>query len=145
MEISPWFSGRVRPIFAAQESWQAENSDAFWGPSVHWNTHLEKWVMLINRACCAPGWPQEGIYASFNDDLSNTGGWSSPEKILDDTGWYPQVLGLGPDETDSIAGERARFYIYGHSRWELIFHKDSLESTSDSPESVPESLPESAP
>jgi hypothetical protein len=129
--------GRTTPLFAVTESWQVENTDAFWGPSVHWNTHLEKWVLLMNRSCCAPGWPQEGIYASFNDNLSNIHGWSKPEKILDDTGWYPQILGLGPDETDSIAGDKARLYIYGHSRWELIFRKDDPEPTPSSPDSAP--------
>ena len=120
----PGIGGSTTPIFRAGESWQQENTDAFWGPSVHWNTHLEKWVMLMNRSCCSPGWPQEGIYASFNDDISAARAWSEPKKILDDTGWYPQVLGLGPGETDSLAGRKARLYIYGHSRWELIFRRD---------------------
>jgi hypothetical protein len=133
----PGIGGRTTPVFTAKESWQSENTDAFWGPAVHWNTHLETWVMLMNRSCCAPGWPQKGIYASFNSDITNAGGWSRPRKILNDTGWYPQVLGLGPGETDSIAGRKVRLYIYGHSRWELIFRKGKPPTTPDRPESIP--------
>jgi hypothetical protein len=116
----PGVGGRVEPIFPAAVSWQLENTDSFWGPSVHWNTYLEKWVMLLNRSCCSPGWPQEGIYAAFSADLK---GWSKPTKILSDTGWYPQVLGLGPGETDSVAGRIARLYIYGRSSWHIVFRK----------------------
>jgi hypothetical protein len=133
----PGIGGRTTPIFAVKESWQAENTDAYWGPSVHWNTHLNTWVMLMNRSCCEPGWPQKGIYASFNDDLRNVDGWSKPKKILNDTGWYPQVLGLGDGETDSIAGRKARLYIYGHSRWELIFRKGNQKPRPDPPEPTP--------
>jgi len=46
-------------------------------------------------------------------------------RILKDTGWYPQVLGIGPEGTDSLAGHVARLYIYGHSRWEIVFKKET--------------------
>lgn len=117
----PGDGGQVTPIFPATVSWKQEDTDSFWGPSVHWNTHLKTFVMLMNRSCCSPGWPQEGVYASYNPDLDNPAGWSPPEKILSDVFWYPQVLGLGVGETDSIAGERARLYVFGESRWELEF------------------------
>ena len=77
--------------------------------------------MLLNHACCHPGWPQTGIYISYNADLSNPAGWKQPIRILKDSGWYPQILGLGPGETDSVAGEVARLYIYGHSYREIVF------------------------
>lgn len=113
--------GRSTPVFPATVSWQREDTDSFWGPSVHWNTHLRKFVVLMNRSCCTSGFPQEGIYASFNRDIGDPAGWSAPKKILDDPGWYPQVLGLGRGGTDSLAGDQARLYIYGKSRWRLIF------------------------
>ncbi|MEO7143227.1 MAG: hypothetical protein ABI165_06940 [Bryobacteraceae bacterium] len=115
--------GRVTPVFPAHVSWQSANADSFWGPAVHWNRYLETYVMLLNRSCCAPGFPQEGIYVSFNPDQSNPAAWSTPRKILDDTGWYPQVLGTGPDTSDTLAGSSPRLYIYGQSRWQLIFKK----------------------
>lgn len=100
-----------------------ENTDSFWGPSVHWNTHLEAYVVLMNRSCCTTGFPQEGIYAAFNSDLSKPTGWTKPKKILGDVGWYPQVLGLGAGETDSVAGKEARLYVNGQSRWKVTFRK----------------------
>ncbi|MBL8217494.1 MAG: hypothetical protein JNK87_42625 [Bryobacterales bacterium] len=120
----PGLSGRVTPVFRANVSWQEEATDSFWGASVHWNTHIEQYVMLLNRSCCEPGFPQEGIYISFNADIGDPGGWSTPLRIVENTGWYPQVLGLGYGETDSEAGERARLYIYGESWWELEFSRE---------------------
>ena len=99
--------------------------DSFWGPAIHWNTHLESYVVLMNHACCAPGWPQDGIHASFNADLSDPRGWSRPEEILwhigFGPGFYPQVMGMGAGETDTVAGQKARLFIQGRSRWEVVF------------------------
>lgn len=126
---SPGIGGPVSPIFPTQQSWQASNTDSFWGPSAHYNTYLDAYVVLLNRACCRPNWPQEGIYVAFSSDLGNPQSWSSPSKLLHGPsvpfrpGYYPQILGLGEGETDSLAGERARLYIKGGSLWELIFYK----------------------
>jgi len=121
----PGLGGRLTPVFPVAVPWQHSDTDAFWGPSVHWNTYAQSYVMLLNRACCAPRWPQEGIYVSFSRDLSRPEGWSAPVKILDDVGfspgWYPQVLGLEPGETDTLAGQVARLYVHGVSKWELVF------------------------
>ncbi len=118
--------GRVTAVFPAKTRWERANADSFWGPSVHWNTHLNTFVVLLNRACCQPRWPQEGIYVAFNPDLSKPFGWTEPRKILSDVGfspgYYPQVLGMGPGETDSVAGKTARLYVHGLSYWELAFH-----------------------
>jgi hypothetical protein len=121
--FEPGLGGLVTPIFPATVDWSAEDTDSFWGPSVHWNSYLNKYVMLINRSCCAPGWVQEGVYVSFNSSLEQPGGWTQPVKILSDVHWYPQVLGLGPGGTDKLAGQTARLYVYGVSRWKLVFHK----------------------
>jgi hypothetical protein len=119
----PGVGGGVTPIFRARVSWQQSNTDSYWGPSVHWNTYLNTFVVLMNRSCCEAGFPQKGIYASFNDDLSNPKGWKFPRKILSGVFWYPQVLGSELGETDSVAGRQARLYVFGESKWELIFHK----------------------
>jgi hypothetical protein len=118
----PGLSGRLSAILPARVSWSRLETDSFWGPSLHWNTHLNQYVMLLNRACCSPGWPQEGIYVSFNADLGNPEGWSEPVKILegDQATWYPQVIGFRPG-TDKTAGRVARFYMGGESRWEIVF------------------------
>jgi hypothetical protein len=119
--------GRVTPIFPASVNWQEEHADSFWGPSVHWNTHLNTYVVLLNRACCGPMWPQEGIYVGFNPDLSNPETWTAPRRILQAKdigfapGYYPQVLGLQPGETDTLAGQTVRLYVKGLSRWKIEF------------------------
>ncbi len=141
----PGVRGRVTPVFPATETWQAAGTDSFWGPSVHWNTHLQSYVMLMNRSCCAPGFPQEGIYIAFNPDLSRVHGWTKPEKILDDSGWYPQILGMGRGETDSVAGARARLYIYGVSTREIRFIKADREEGQTDQEQQPEPEPEREP
>lgn len=119
----PGVGGRMTPIFPAKRSWMAANTNAFWGPSIHWNTHLESYVILMNHACCTTMWPQEGIYASFNATLDDPSKWTKPQRIMKNGGWYPQVIGSGPQGTDRQAGRTARLYIQGFSRWEIVFVK----------------------
>lgn len=130
----PGVGGSVSPIFPATVGWEQANANSYWGPSVHWNTYLNTYVVLMNHACCKPGWPQEGIYVAFNTDLSNPAAWTAPVKILGkvsyDAGFYPQVLGFGPGETDTVAGQEARFYVHGRSYWTILFSTDAFPTTS---------------
>jgi len=127
----PGRSGRMTPIFAASVAWNVSNTDSHWGPSIHWNTYLEQYVVLLNHACCSPGWPQVGVYASFNTDLSRPQDWVYPYRILENAqiahqpGYYPQVLGLESDGTDTLAGQIARLYVHGESDFEIVFSKDT--------------------
>ncbi|MFZ9747091.1 MAG: immunoglobulin domain-containing protein [Opitutaceae bacterium] len=119
--------GKMTPILPVTRRWQMRDPDAFWGPAVHWNKELNLYVMLLNRAQGEPGWSQEGVYVSFSPDLSRPELWTAPRKLIDKAefpGWYffyPQVMGLGPGETDREAGARARLYVGGVSEWELEF------------------------
>ncbi len=117
----PGIGGRQSPIYAAAVGWQEADTDSFWGPSVHWNTHLERYVMLLNRSCCWEGWPQEGIYVAFATDLGEPGSWTAPAKIAEVDNWYPQVVGSGAYGSDTSAGEVARLYVRGVSEWEIVF------------------------
>lgn len=121
----PGVGGRVSAVLPAAKTWEHADADSFWGPSIHWNTYLNKWVVLLNRSCCKPMWPQEGIYVSYVTSLEDPASWSKPQKILSDIGFgpgfYPQVLGLGAGETDRLAGQQSRLYIHGVSHWELVF------------------------
>ncbi len=123
----PGLGGRVTAILPARAGWETATADSFWGPSIHWNSHLEKYVVLMNRSCCDTGWPQSGIWAVFIDFLADPATWSTPTEILTDLpfrpAWYPQVIGLGANETDSVAGEKARLWIKGISSWELTFSR----------------------
>lgn len=126
----PGLGGLVTPVLPAVVAWQASNTDSFWGPSLHYNTYLQKYVMLLSRSCCGERWPQEGIYIGFNDDAGNPEGWSAPKKIIENVGfspgWYPQVIGLKEGETDTLAGHKARLYIHGISRWTVEFEKEPV-------------------
>lgn len=119
--LEPGIGGHVTPIFPSKAAWNGPDADSFWGPSVHWNTYLKTFVMLLNRSCCTPGWPQEGVYISYNPVLAEPSKWTAPVKILDGVGWYPQVLGFGTTGTDKLAGKRARLYAAGISSWEIEF------------------------
>jgi hypothetical protein len=115
----------IKPIYPAALSWHdwSERVDAFWGPSVHWNTYLNQYVMLLNRASDA-GWTQEGVYIAFSPVLHDPKRWTSPQKILDIESFYPQVLGLRIDQgTDKLAGSQARLFVGGRSDHILVFQK----------------------
>ena len=58
--------GTGSSLFYAADGWHDDGSttDEFWGPSVHWNSYLQMYVMLLNRAKNTR-YDQEGIYVSF--------------------------------------------------------------------------------
>jgi hypothetical protein len=111
------------PIYAVGASWHGAGTiNAFWGPSVHWNTHLEHYVMLLNRAKHADDWEQEGIYIAFGRRLDAPQTWSAPERLLRGGQWYPQVVGLEAGEgTDKLADAEARFFQSGRSNYLIRF------------------------
>jgi hypothetical protein len=99
------------------------SNDVFWGPSIHWNTYLEHYVMLINRAKDEV-FGSEGIYVSFSPDVTDPASWSAPVKILNGGEWYPQVMGTESGiGTDRTAGRRARFFMMGKSTRMIEFER----------------------
>lgn len=120
-----WIYPAATPLVSTSQAWHdADNKvDAYWGPAVHWNTALEQYVMLLNRAK-DENYTQEGIYVSFATALDDPAKWSAPRKILSGGKWYPQVVGsaLGTG-TDKIAGGSARFFMSGRSDWMINFVK----------------------
>jgi hypothetical protein len=104
------------PLVRAAKPFHAGSStaDVFWAPSIHWNTYLEQYVMLLNRAR-DDQFSQDGLYVSFSPTLSDPTAWSPPQKLFSGGGWYPQVAGLEPGGTDRLAGRRARFFVTGKS------------------------------
>ena len=123
----PGLGGKVTPTFPATVNWQAEDADAFWGPSVHWNTHLEKYVVVMNRSCCTSGWPQAGIYLAMSADLDNPGAWTKPSKILDNGDWYPWVQGLNVGQTSTEGGKTVRLWVRNYSEWQIVFRREGEE------------------
>jgi hypothetical protein len=115
----PGIGGRNTATIESAEGWGGPEYDAFWGPSVHWNTSLQQYVILLNRSD-SRYWRQEGVYIAFSDDLVS---WTGPEKILESNDWYPQVVGLGANGTDSLGGRFVRIYVGGVSRYIMEFSK----------------------
>jgi hypothetical protein len=118
-----WSYPFATPVLPAAESWHDgdDEVDAFWGPSVHWNTHLKLYVMLLNHARDS-AFAQEGIYVSFAPKLDDPRLWSTPVKILNGGSWYPQVIGIdAPVGTDKLSGEWARFFMSGTSQHFIRF------------------------
>jgi hypothetical protein len=124
-DVIRWLYPPAAPFYRAADSWHDGNAvvDAFWGPSVHWNTYLQQYVMLLNRAKNG-AYDSEGIYVAFAPRLDDPGLWSAPVGILAGGSWYPQVMGteLGTG-TDKIASETARFFMSGRSSYFIRFSK----------------------
>jgi hypothetical protein len=97
--------------------------DAFWGPSVHWNEGVQRYVMLLNRAR-DESYSQAGIYVSFAPRLDDPGLWTTPQLVMTGGRWYPQVMGLTPGSgTDKSAGATARLFLGGRSDWLINFSR----------------------
>jgi hypothetical protein len=98
-------------------------ADVFWGASVHWNTYLEQYVMLLNRAK-DENFGTEGIYVSYAASLSDPRQWSAPQRLMSGGEWYPQVVGIeNGSGTDRLAGQRARFFLTGKSNRMIEFER----------------------
>jgi hypothetical protein len=112
------------PIFPTTRLWHDGDYevDAYWGPTVHWNEYLERYVMLLNRSL-DENFDQDGIYVSMSTSLEEPT-WSPPAKIFDGGQWYPQVMGLEAGAgTDKLAGQEARFFMSGRSSYIIRFNR----------------------
>lgn len=120
-----WTYFSATPLVAPTQAWHDgdDKVDAFWGPAVHWNTALESYVMLLNRAK-NENYDMEGIYVSYAPTLDDPSLWTTPQKIMNGGKWYPQVIGttLGTG-SDKLAGASARFFLSGRSEWMINFSK----------------------
>ena len=120
-----WVYPPATPLVATTQAWHDgdERVDAFWGPSVHWNTALEQYVMLLNRSK-DESYTQEGIYVSYAPSLDDPSLWTPPVKVLNGGRWYPQVVGSTAGiGTDKRAGASARFFMSGRSDWVINFFR----------------------
>ncbi len=116
-----WTYPAATPLVTPTYAWHDADDrvDAFWGPSVHWNTALQQYVMLLNRSK-DESYSQEGIYVSYAPRLDDPSLWTAPVKLLNGGRWYPQVIGSGSG-TDKEAGASARFFMSGRSDWIVNF------------------------
>ena len=121
--LEGWEYPAGTPLVRTTSPWHdgVQTANAFWGPSIHWNTSLERYVMLLNRAR-NEAFDNEGIYVSFAATIDDVRAWSTPRKILNEGGWYPQIVGPEPGAgTDKQMGRRARFFLTGRSTRHLEF------------------------
>jgi hypothetical protein len=118
----PGLNGMVTPVLPVRASWYDPAPDTFWGPSVHWNTAIQQYVILLNRAV-DPRWRQEGIYLCLSPDISDPTSWTPPLRLLGETGWYPQVISADPArrESDRQIGADGRLFIHGESKYAIRF------------------------
>lgn len=125
--IEPGLGGVETPIFAASADWSSDAADAVWGPSVHWNAHLERFVMVMNHTCCSTDWPQDGIYISYALDLANPATWTQPTRLLDGGGWYPMLMGLSFGDTDKLSSGSVRLFMGSDSHYAVDFDWEEEE------------------
>ncbi len=114
-------------LVTVQRPWHDADptNDVYWGPSIHWNTYVEQYVMLLNRAT-DDQWSQEGIYVAFAPSLEHPETWSVPQRLVVGGSWYPQVIGLEPGiGTDKVAGQRARLFVSGSSDFFIEFQRSN--------------------
>jgi hypothetical protein len=141
----PGLWGHVTPVFPAEIDYHRKDGAMFWGPAIHWNTYLNRYVMLLNHAVDTR-LNADGIYISYNTTLGDPAGWSKPVMILDragihgamaganlsttkmENGWYPQVIGTAKGETDKLVGRSGRFYMAGYSTREITFLRDDEQA-----------------
>lgn len=120
-----WTYPAGTPLAAAHQPFHdgIAAADVYWGASVHWNTYLEQYVMLLNRARDEQ-FNQDGIYVALSPTLADPLQWTVPKKILNGGGWYAQVGGIEPlTGTDRLAGHRARLFITGKSDQFIEFER----------------------
>jgi hypothetical protein len=111
-----------KPILRVERGWQHADPDAFWGPAVHFNRAIGRYLMLLNHTAGGAGdLRQEGIYVSSSRTLDDPTAWSRPLRLVEGGAWYPQVVGLQAGGGDTEAGAVARFFMAGFSAWELEF------------------------
>ncbi len=113
----PGIDGEASALFASSTGWKGPFIESFWGPSVHWNGYINRFVALLNHTE-GEDYSQEGVYITFSSDLIQ---WTEPQKLLDTPTWYPQVLGLHPGETDKSATDLMRLFLHGESDYVLQF------------------------
>ncbi|MDP1571092.1 MAG: hypothetical protein Q8L86_13945 [Vicinamibacterales bacterium] len=123
--VTTWTYPAASPVLPAVDTWDDGRGgvSVLWGPSMHWNVDVGRWVMLLNRAVDS-AWTPGGVYVSFLDDLTQPSRLTVPQPIAPGTLWYPQVIGLEPNVgTDRLAGATARFFVGGVSEALIRFEQ----------------------
>ena len=124
-ESAPFTYPAGTPLVKASRPFhdRSATNDVFWGASIHWNTYLEQYVMLLNRAK-DDQFGQEGIYVSFAPTrvgparVVDAGEDPERRRVVSAGDWHRAGTG-----TDRLAGRRARFFMTGKSDRMIEFEK----------------------
>lgn len=119
----PLRAGEPPPVWLpVARGWSHHDPDAFWGPAIHWNRDLGRFIMLLSRSRAgAPAFRQDGVHWCWGGSLEAPEAWTAPRRLTRGGSWYPQVVGLGPHDGDAEAGASARFFMAGRSAWRIRF------------------------
>jgi hypothetical protein len=124
----PGLGGAATPLLANVGDAHGVNApiDFWWGPSVHWNSHLERYVILLSRSTTGEftsGGPANWVM--YGNDISDTSSWTAPVPVEFPNGfkggWYPVAIGTEKYETDNFLGRTARIFVEGSSHWRAVF------------------------
>jgi len=122
--------GQATPLLAPARSWQQADGGEYWGPSLSWNTHLQAFVLLLNRVSGAKAFDAEGNYITYLPDIARPRVVpATPLRLQDlpgapEGGWYVQLLGDPREKgTSALAGQDARLFIGDRSRHTLRFQR----------------------
>ena len=125
------------PLFPVVRGWKNPDPDSFWGPAVHFNRDINAYVMLLNHTQNGrSNIVQEGIYVSFNQRLDDPTGWTPPICMVKGGVWYPETIGVGEGEGDTLAGSSARFFMSGFSAWTVRFSRAAVGTPLSQPISI---------
>ena len=83
-----WRFPLASPLMVAGDRLDNGNGsvNVFWGPSIHWNTSIESYVMLLNQAT-SNEWKQGGVFVAYNPHIDDPGGWSVPVRLIQGGEW----------------------------------------------------------
>lgn len=145
----PGLGGRTTPFLANVGDAHGLRApfDFWWGPSIHWNTHLQRYVILLNRSNTGDFTFNNGVANWYltGTKLDDPSTWDDPAPLPFPDGyqgsWYPQVIGTGAGETDKLAGETARLFVHGLSSWTISFVRPEPPPAPSEPEWDPTKRP----
>jgi hypothetical protein len=120
--------GQATPLLAPARSWQRADGGEYWGPSLSWNTHLNAFVLLLNKVSGAKAFDAEGNYITYLPDIERPQLVPAvPQRLQDlpgapQSGWYVQLLGDPRGKgTSALAGQDARLFVGDRSQRLLRF------------------------
>jgi hypothetical protein len=141
----PGLGGATTPLLVNVGDAHGLNAptDFWWGPSIHWNRHLERYVILLSRSTNGQFTTNgPANWVMYGTDLTDAGSWTAPVPVVFpngyEGGWYPVVIGTEKYETDKYMGREARFFIQGSSLWRGIFLRPGEEMTPADYPTMPE-------